>query len=74
MTRSPAGFTAKDLPDLTGKRAVVTGANSGIGLHAARALADHGQAVRAVPGHEHEAAGRRRPLLAGAEPAQFALQ
>jgi NAD(P)-dependent dehydrogenase (short-subunit alcohol dehydrogenase family) len=45
MTRSPAGFTAKDLPDLTGKRAVVTGANSGIGLHAARALADHGAEV-----------------------------
>jgi NAD(P)-dependent dehydrogenase (short-subunit alcohol dehydrogenase family) len=45
MTRSPAGFTAQDLPDLTGKRIVVTGANSGIGLHAARALADHGAEV-----------------------------
>jgi NAD(P)-dependent dehydrogenase (short-subunit alcohol dehydrogenase family) len=45
MTRSPAGFTAKDLPDLAGKRIVVTGANSGIGLHAARALADHGAEV-----------------------------
>ena len=29
-TPSPAGFTADDLPDLTGTRAVITGANSGI--------------------------------------------
>ncbi|MET0998790.1 MAG: oxidoreductase [Marmoricola sp.] len=45
MTRSPAGFTAKDLPDLTGTRVLVTGANSGIGFHASRALADHGAEV-----------------------------
>jgi NAD(P)-dependent dehydrogenase (short-subunit alcohol dehydrogenase family) len=42
---SPAGFTADALPDLTGTRAVVTGANSGIGLHTARALADRGAEV-----------------------------
>ena len=44
-TPSPAGFTADDLPDLTGTRAVVTGANSGIGFHTARALADRGAEV-----------------------------
>ncbi len=47
MAHNPslAGFTAKNLPDLTGTRAVVTGANSGIGLHTVRALADHGAEV-----------------------------
>jgi len=45
VTRSPAGFTAEDLPDLTGTRVLVTGANSGIGFHASRALADHGAEV-----------------------------
>ena len=44
-SNSPAGFTAKDLPDLSDTRALVTGANSGIGFHAARALADHGAEV-----------------------------
>ncbi len=44
-TPSPAGFTADDLPDLTGTRAVITGANSGIGFHTARALADRGAEV-----------------------------
>ena len=43
-TRTPdlARFGPDDLPDLSGTRAVVTGANSGIGFHAAR-LRDSGQ-------------------------------
>jgi len=38
-------FGPKDLPDLTGTVAVVTGANSGIGFHTAKHLAGHGARV-----------------------------
>ncbi|MCW2710329.1 MAG: hypothetical protein JWP24_523 [Marmoricola sp.] len=40
-----SGFGPDDLPDLSGKRALVTGANSGIGFHTAHALAAHGAEV-----------------------------
>lgn len=38
-------WTEKDLPDLSGRTAVVTGANSGIGFHVAKHLAGHGAHV-----------------------------
>ncbi|MEU6713275.1 oxidoreductase [Nonomuraea sp. NPDC046802] len=38
-------WTAADIPDLTGKSAIVTGANSGIGLPTALELARHGARV-----------------------------
>src|SRR4051812_34116937 len=40
-----AGWTAADMPDQSGRRALVTGANSGIGLEAAKALAEGGARV-----------------------------
>ncbi|KRE63672.1 oxidoreductase [Nostocoides sp. Soil756] len=60
MTR----WTAEDIPDLTGKRALVTGANSGIGLVEARALAQKGAdvvlAVRNTAAREQAAERIRR--------------
>ncbi|MEQ1438927.1 oxidoreductase [Fontimonas sp. SYSU GA230001] len=41
MTR----WTERDIPDLSGKTALVTGANSGLGLATAQALAAHGARV-----------------------------
>ena len=42
---SPSPWTAADLPDLTGRSVVITGANSGIGRVAASALSSAGAAV-----------------------------
>jgi NAD(P)-dependent dehydrogenase (short-subunit alcohol dehydrogenase family) len=40
-----SGFTTADIPDLAGLTAIVTGASSGIGLEAAKALTAHGARV-----------------------------
>jgi NAD(P)-dependent dehydrogenase (short-subunit alcohol dehydrogenase family) len=40
-----AGWTAADMPDLSGRAAVVTGANSGLGRATAWELARHGANV-----------------------------
>ena len=52
-----SGFTVADIPDLTGQTAVVTGANSGIGLETAKALTAHG--ARVIVAVRDEAKGRR---------------
>ncbi|MEU5399007.1 oxidoreductase [Streptomyces sp. NPDC005963] len=52
-----AGWSTVDMPDQRGRTAVVTGANSGIGLHAAEALAGRGATVVLACRSEERGAG-----------------
>jgi len=63
-------WTAEQVPDLHGRTAVVTGANSGIGYQTALALADHGATVVLAcrnPAKAADAADRIRAAVPGAD-------
>jgi NAD(P)-dependent dehydrogenase (short-subunit alcohol dehydrogenase family) len=72
-----ARWTAADVPDQSGRVAIVTGANSGLGLATARELARAGAsvvlAVRDPSGKGQEAAARIRAAVPAAELEMSAL-
>ena len=58
------GWNVSDIPDLTGKVAVVTGANGGLGLESAKALAGKGAHVVMAARNQDKAAAARDEILA----------
>lgn len=61
------GWTAADIPDQTGRTAVVTGANGGLGLETARALAAAGAHVVMAARDQDKAATARASVAGSAE-------
>ncbi|WP_413430071.1 oxidoreductase [Synechococcus sp. Cu2B8-bc1011] len=57
------GWTLKDIPDQTGRVALVTGANSGLGLETSRALLQKGATVLMACRSQRKSEAARRDLL-----------
>lgn len=66
-------WTEKDVPDLTGKVAVVTGANGGLGLENARALAQAGAHVVMAVRNREKAAAAEAQIRAAVPGASLSL-
>jgi len=58
------GWTTSDIPDLSGRTAVVTGGNAGLGYETVKALADHGASVIMASRNEDKAHSARQSILA----------
>ena len=69
-----AKWTANDIPDQSGRLAVVTGANSGIGLATARELARHGARVVLACRSEERGAAALADVKASAPAADVRLE
>ncbi|MBB3033298.1 oxidoreductase [Alteriqipengyuania lutimaris] len=67
------GFTFDDIPDQTGRTALVTGANTGIGFHIAEMLAKNGAKVLMGCRNRDKAENARRDLLKLAPGAQIEI-
>jgi NAD(P)-dependent dehydrogenase (short-subunit alcohol dehydrogenase family) len=67
------GWSARDIPDLAGKTAIVTGANSGIGRETARELARAGARVVVACRSLERASAARDDLIAGLPNANIEL-
>ena len=66
-------WTEALIPDQSGRVVLITGANSGIGLQAARALAEHGAHVVMACRSRPKAEAARDQILAAAPSAQVSL-
>ena len=65
-------WSVDDIPDMTGRRAIVTGANSGIGLIAACELARHGASVVLACRNMHKGEAALAKLRAAGADAELA--
>ncbi len=68
------GWSADDIPDLTGRRALVTGANSGLGFRTALELARHGADVVVAARDERRGEDAVARMRAEAPDAQVTLE